>query len=281
MSIILSLSHANGSLWAAGPEGLYTSTGGDLQAVIQPEANLYCCCAIHDRVLVGGLPHGVAFKHNGTDTWQAGWTDAVDAPVVTLAADPQVEHTGVLLAGTDGGGILRTINRGSHWYSRNYGLRSFNVLALAWAPPAPATAWPRWQMAFAATEEGVYHSPNGGRGWKRSECPEHVYQTLAVDQGYHTTGVVLVGTEGDGLLRSNDGGLSFAPVPGTPSQINALAALAGGWLLSDAERLWHSHDGLTWTPIGDTPALVLLATDHQVWAGSEHGLTPVAIGAPA
>ncbi len=281
MSIILSLSQANGSLWAAGPEGLYTLTGGDLQPVTQPQANLYCCCAIHDRIFVGGLPHGVAFKLAQTDTWQGGWTDSVDAAVLTIAADPLVEHSGVLLAGTDGGGILRTINRGSHWYSRNFGLRSFNVLALAWAPPAPATAWPQWQMVFAATEEGVYHSPNGGRGWKRSDCPELVYQTLAVGKDYHTSGIVLAGTEADGLLRSTDGGLSFAPVAGTPAQINALAAAPDGWLLSDAERLWHSRDGLTWTPVGDTPALVLLAVGDQVWAGSEHGLTPVAIGAPA
>lgn len=280
MSIILSLSQANGKLWAAGPDGLFALTGGELQQVMQPQANLYCCCAIHDRIFTGGLPHGVAFKLNETETWQAGWTDSVDAPVVSLAADPLVEHTGVLLAGTDGGGILRTINRGSHWYSRNFGLRSFTVLAVAWAPPAPASAWPRWQMAFAATEEGVYHSPNGGRGWKRSECPEHVYQTLAVGPDYHTTGVVLAGTEGDGLLRSTDGGLRFVAVPGAPAQVNALTAVADGWLLSDAERLWHSPDGSTWTPISDTPALVLLATDDQVWAGSEHGLTPVAIGAP-
>ncbi len=281
MSIILSLSQTNGNLWAAGPDGLFTLADGELQSVIQPQANLYCCCAIHDRVFVGGLPHGVAFKLNQTDTWQAGWTDSVDAPVLTIAADPLAEYTGVVLAGTDGGGILRTANRGNHWYSRNFGLRSYNVLALAWAPTAPANAWPRWQMVFAATEEGVYHSPNGGRGWKRSDCPELVYQALAVSRDYHTSGVVLAGTEAGGLMRSTDGGLTFAAVPDSPSQVNALAATADGWLLSDPERLWHSRDGLAWTPVNDTPALVLLAAGDQVWAGGEAGLTSVATEALA
>jgi hypothetical protein len=274
MTIILSMSHSNSAIWAAGPDGLYTVSEGDLQQVPQPQQNLYCCCAIHDRILVGGLPHGVAFSLQRGENWQAGWMDNVDAPVVTLAADPQVEQTGVILAGTDGGGILRTVNRGSHWYTRNYGLRSFHVLALAWAPPAPETAWPRWQMVFACTEEGVYHSPNGGRGWKRSECPEAVYQTLAVAPGFHRSQVVLAGTESAGLFRSVDGGHRFEPVPDAPSQVNALAATASGWLLGDESQVWHSPDGLRWQPLGRTQAaLVLLAAGDDVWMGNDQGVT--------
>jgi hypothetical protein len=274
MSIILSLSKQNESLWAAGPEGLFTTQNGDLSPVPQPQQNLYCCCAIHDRILVGGLPHGVAFSLSANgENWQAGWMDNVDAPVVTLAADPDVEHSGVILAGTDGGGILRTVNRGSHWFTRNYGLHSFSVLALAWAPLAPKEAWPRWQMVFAGTEEGVYHSPNGGRGWKRSETPEAVYQAIAISPNYHRDGIVLAGTEGDGLYRSTDGGHIFRRVDGAPQQVNALAANANGWLLSDESQVWQSSDGLAWQPLGESrPALVLLASDQGIWAGTESGL---------
>jgi len=273
MTIILSISKHNGSMWAAGPEGLFRYEGGELAPVPQPQENLYCCCAIHDRVLVGGLPHGVAFSLQDGADWQAGWMDNVEAPVVTLAADPQVEGTGVILAGTDGGGILRSTNRGSHWFASNFGLRSYSVLALAWAPPAPASAWPRWEVVFAGTEEGIYHSPNGGRGWKRSESEEAVFQAIAVDPNFHRTGVVLAGTEDDGLFRSVDGGHSFERVPDAPAQINALAAADEGWLLSDETGLWTSPDGLTWQPKDDsTPALVLLHAHGSVIAGDEKGL---------
>ncbi len=280
MSIILSLSYAADTLWAAGPEGLYTLRDGSLHPVPQPQENLYCCCAIHDRVLVGGLPHGVAFSLQQGENWQAGWMDNVEAPVVTLAADPMVEHTGVILAGTDGGGVLRTANRGNHWTARNFGLRSFNVLALAWAPVAPADAWPRWQTVFACTEEGVYHSPNGGRGWKRMDCPEAVYQTLAVALDYHTSGVVLAGTESSGLLRSSDGGHTFTPVPDAPSQINALVATPGGWFLSDESQVWQSADGEQWQPLSSgRAALTLLTAGGAVWAGHEDGVDRVDAGA--
>lgn len=285
MTIILSVSQSNGSVWAAGPEGLYRYIDGALQAVPQPQENLYCCCAIHDRVLVGGLPHGVAFSLKQGEEWQAGWMDNVEAPVVTLAADPRVETTGVILAGTDGGGLLRTSNRGNHWFSSNFGLRSFTVLAVTWAPPAPASVWPRWEVAFAGTEEGVYHSPNGGRGWKRAVCPEAVFQVIAVDPDFHRTGVVLAGTEGEGLYRSVDGGHSFTAVPDAPTQINALVAtrLRGlpGWLLSDESGLWSSPDGLTWTATPSlegsrSPALALLPSQAGVLAGLESGLAIVA-----
>jgi ligand-binding sensor domain-containing protein len=272
MSIILSLSKGYNGLWAAGPDGLFQVSDGGLQQVPQPQENLYCTCAIHDRVLVGGLPHGVAYSLHQGDNWQAGWMDETHAPVVTIAADPRVEHSGVILAGTDGGGILRTINRGGHWYARNFGLRSFNVLALQWAPTAPSNAWPQWQMVFACTEEGIYHSPNGGRGWKRSDTPDAVYQCIAVDPEYHNTGVVLAGTEGDGLFRSTDGGHSFSQVDGSPMQVNALIAIAGGWLLSDADQLWQSADGVKWQPFLNQGALVLLSSGGETWMGTDEGV---------
>ena len=282
MSIILSMSQGYGGVWAAGPEGLYKVTSSEQQAageqqVAQPQQNLYCCAAIHDRILVGGLPYGVAFSLMDGEDWQAGWMDNVNAPVVTLAADPQVEYTCVLLAGTDGGGVLRSVNRGRHWYTRNFGLRSYSVLALAWAPPAPRDAWPRWQMVFACTEEGVYHSPNGGRGWKRSEGPEAVYQTIAVAPDYQQSRLVLAGTEADGLYRSTDGGYTFQPVSEAPAQVNALAATTQGWLLSDADQLYHSSDGLHWSPLSDTPALVLIANGEMAWAGTENGVQKIAL----
>lgn len=276
MSVILSLSQNARALWAAGPNGLFVVDGGELSSVLQPQQFLYVTCAIHDRVMVGGAPYGVAYSLNNGESWQASWMDRIDAPVVTLAPAPDVEMTGAILAGTEGGGVLRTANRGESWYSCNYGLHSLNVLHLAWAPTAPALAWPRWRTVYACTDEGIYHSPNGGRGWKRCTLQgvdEAVFQMVAPALNFHTSGLVLAGTESSGLWRSMDGGHTFALLPETPEQINALLVLPdGSWLLSDEAQLWSSPDGERWTPLSDSrPALTLFNGADGVWAGYDDG----------
>jgi hypothetical protein len=90
---------------------------------------------------------------------------------------------------------------------------------------------------------------------------------------FHQSGLVLAGTEEQGLWRSSDGGRTFAPVAAGPQRVDAIAATAGGWLLSDADGLWHSTDTLTWARVPNSkPALVLLPTAQGVWAGGETGV---------
>jgi len=273
MPIILSLTNVQNVLWAAGPEGLFKVNGHGIEAVPQPQQELACCGTDGSRILVGGMPHGTAFSLDAGGNWQASWMDGVDTSILCIAADPKVAESGVMLAGSAGGGILRTANRGYGWQVCNFGLQDYNVLALAWAPVAPADAWPQWEVVFAGTEDGVYRSPNAGRGWKRSDGIEGVVQTVAVAKDFHQSGVVLAGTEGQGLWRSDDGGRTFAAVSNGAERVDALAATAQGWLASDADGLWRSHDGLTWERVADSkPALVLLDTAQGIWAGGENGV---------
>lgn len=273
MAIILSISAAQEERWAAGPHGLFRIREDALAPVPQPQERLACCCAIHDRLLVGGAPHGVAYLINGVEEWQAAWMDGATPMVLCLAADPNVETSGVLLAGSEGDGIFRTTNRGQRWLPCNFGLHNYTVLTLAWAPPMAPDNWLRREVVFAGTEEGVYRSPNGGRGWRRADCPDAPYQSIAVGPDFHSSGVVLAGSEDQGLWRSTDGGRSFALVEGAPRRVNALASVPGGWLLSDDRQVWHSGDGLTWTPVeGSPPALVFFVAGERVLAGAEEGV---------
>lgn len=273
MAIILSISEANESGWAAGPNGLFKLASGQLTPLAQPMERLASVLALSQRLLVGGAPHGVAYTPDQGQSWQAAWMSGCQSPVLVLAADPDVDHTGVLLAGTEGEGILRSTDRGGYWFPCNYGLRNYMVLSISWAPSAPAKQWPRREVVFATTEEGVYRSPNGGRAWKRAECPDTVYQIVAASPRYHRDGLVLAGAEEDGLWRSTDGGRSFAQVASAPAQVNALCAWDGGWLLSDIERLWFSSDGELWQPLEESePALVLRKGQDRILTGSETGV---------
>ena len=272
MPIVLSLTQRDDALWALGPEGLYEYSDGELAPLPQPDAQPACCLSVGDRLLVGGATHGVAYA--GSDgAWQASWMDGVQASVVCMAADPDQAHSGVVLAGSSGGGILRTTNRGRHWSVCNFGLFNFDVLCMAWAPLQPAGQWPPLQAVFAGTEGGVYRSPNGGRGWKQSAGLNAPVISLAVAPDFHDGGAVLAGTEGAGLWRSEDGGFTFAAVPGAPEVVNALAAWDGGWLLSDAEGIWRSDDGAIWSRLeGIGPAFTLFPTPDGLLAGGMDGV---------
>lgn len=276
MPTLLSLSTHTGRLWGAGPEGLYRIEEGGLHPVSQPHQFPACCLAAEGRLLVGGAPLGVAFSLDDGATWQAGWMDGVDSRVVALAADPRVAETGVLLAGTEGGGVLRSWDRGRSWTPANVGLQEYHALALAWAPPAPPGVWPAWEVVFAGTEDGLYRSPNGGRAWKQSDGVQGVVLCIAVALDFHHSGVALAGTEDNGLWLSTDGGHCFSRVPGAPESINALAVNSDSWLLSDSEGLWHSPDGVSWERMtGSAPSLALLATEQGVLAALEDGVTLV------
>lgn len=274
MPIILSFAKVENHLWAAGPEGLYRLNGHGLEPVPQPESELACCGSDGERILVGGMPHGTAFSLNAGGNWQASWMDGVETGVLCIAPDPAVTETGVLLAGSAGGGILRSHNRGHSWTVCNFGLQDYTVLTVVWAPVAPAEAWPRWEVVFAGTETGVYRSPNGGRGWKRSEGLDGVVQVIALGPDFHQTGLVLAGTESMGLWRSSDSGRTFKPVANGPQRVDALTSTTKGWLLSDESGLWRSADGESWSAIpGSRPALTLFRTEQGIWAGGEDGAT--------
>jgi hypothetical protein len=273
MAIILSISESKESAWAAGPNGLFEIGSEQLSPLPQPMERLASVLALDSRLLVGGAPYGVAYTPDQGQNWQAAWMSGCQSPVLVLAADPDVVNSGVVLAGTEGEGVLRSTDRGGYWLPCNFGLRNYMILSLVWAPPAPPKQWPRREVVFATTEEGIYRSPNAGRAWKRAECPEAVYQIVAVSPQYHADGLVLVGAEEEGLWRSADGGRTFARVESAPTQVNALCAWEDGWLLSDIEQLWSSKDGETWQPVeGSEPALVLRKRADGIWAGSETGV---------
>ncbi len=281
MSIILSLSEYDGSIWAAGPYGLFTLGEDELTPTPQPMERLTAACALDDRIFTGGAPFGIAYLLNSAEQWQAAWREGAEAAILTFSTAPDYDDSGVILAGSEGDGVMRSRDRGIRWMPVNFGLQNLTVLTLAWAPAMDESAWPRWQVVFAGTEEGIYRSPNAGLGWKRSLSADAAYQTVAVAPDVHCSGQVLAGTETDGLWQSTDGGRTFAVVEGAPEQVNALAAVTSApagadqinWLLSDDTQLWRSADGVAWSPVGGSqPALCLLEVGGRIYAGGEDGV---------
>jgi photosystem II stability/assembly factor-like uncharacterized protein len=297
---ISGLTHGEtGNLWLCSPAGLFYEQDGQFR----PQAGLpfqgaSAVLALGKAVLSAGYPNHLLISPDEGRTWFQSRCEQVSAPVTCFVASPNFNRDAILLAGTDGDGLLRSTDGGHSWQLSNFGLRSFNILTLAcapdWEPVATSSAISyRYEFVFAATEEGVYQSPNGGRAWRFAGkgLPASPILSLAVSLDFKRLpalsdaqpsfhGTVFAGTDGAGLYRSQDGGQSWQTLHSFPQDaiVNALHFTSQGILLAATgeQGILASADfGATWSSrleIEDS-VLCLGEWDGKLLAGTaESGL---------
>ncbi len=118
-----------------------------------------------------------------------------------LAIDPVTPQT--LYAGTEGGGVFKTVNSGGNWSTINTGLTNKIVHSLKIDPSTP-------QTVYAGTEKGgVFKSINGGMVWRavNTGLTNTFVRSLAIDPASPQT--IYTGTDG-GVFKSIDGGANWS-----------------------------------------------------------------------
>jgi photosystem II stability/assembly factor-like uncharacterized protein len=247
------------SAWAASPAGLFQAAQGawSLARGGMPLAQVGAVLAVRRYVLAASLQGGAAFSLDGGASWQLSHIEQTQAPLSCLAASPNFWQDGVLLAGTQGDGVLRSTDSGRTWQLANFGLRSFTIFALV-----PAPTWGRREAVFVGAADGVYYSPNGGRAWKPGGLSQHAILSLAIGPNFDQDGTLLAGAE-DGLFRSQDAGKTWAAVDlglSPPPTVNALWFSPDGcaWMGTSEHGVWRSSDGgACWTALEGSPRSVL------------------------
>ncbi len=229
-------------LWICSPTGLYCQKNGQftqyLDGVLSHGAS--AVLALGKEVLVAGYPNALLCSPDGGKTWFSSRVEQISSPVTCFAASPNFKNDATVLAGSDGDGILRSTDSGNSWQLSNFGLRSLNILSLICAPvwkreAASNTIVYNHEIIFAATESGIYRSPNAGRAWRFAGdgLPQVPILSIAVSPDFKRTstpdgasfsGVVFAGTDSAGLYRSLDGGQSWQAVTAisTDTIINTL-----------------------------------------------------------
>ena len=149
------------------------------------------------RVIYAGTWHLAWRTQNSGSTWgmvHRGMID--DSDVMTLTIDPRNRRTLVATACT---GIYRSDDGGLGWTKlRGIPYSSRRTRAFAQGVDDPS-------LLLAGTTEGLWVSENDGDSWVRTTPKDLVVNAVVAQPG----GVVLLGTEGAGVLRSSDGGLSW------------------------------------------------------------------------
>jgi photosystem II stability/assembly factor-like uncharacterized protein len=175
-------------------------------------------------------------------------------------------------------GIYRSANVGGHW-SRIRGIPSSSRRTRAFAQDLG-----RPETFFAGTTEGLWRSDDASATWRLLSAKELVVNAVLPLPG----GVVLLGTDGAGVLRSADLGRTFAAAnEGFSSRFISRVLVAPGGRVLAAVGHDRRHGGVftsssdgTWTSLGTglegREVLSLAAAgegeDEVVLAGTDNGV---------
>lgn len=205
--------------------------------------------------------------------------------VTALAAARDGEGRGVLFAAT-AVGIRSSLDAGQTWIALDAGQGAPFVTALA-----PSVNFARDQTIYIGTADGCYRSIDAGRNWHPLLTGGRIFGLSITPGGGRgggdeETGTLFVGTESDGIIRTDDGGrnwghanpglldltvLALAFSPRFAQDGTGFAATAAGlYRTRNGGKAWRQVD----LPVED-PAVQCLgispqfATDKTVFAGTE------------
>ncbi len=184
---------------------------------------LACARSADDQepVLAGGAM-GLFRSRDHGESWTAILNTVHVRALAALPAHKGGSDSSVVLAGTEADGVLRSENGGESWTTSNPGLLDRTVLSLATILDGEDRV-----IALAGTVSGVYLSRNAGRAWRPvfiSEEGGDVESIAAVsrpDGGW----TAFATSSMQGLLRSDDGGLTWNIVDSFPGSGSALIAV--------------------------------------------------------
>ncbi len=122
-----------------------------------------------------------------------------DSDVFSIAID---ERNSTRLYASACTGVYRSENRGSTWKRLKVLPNDFQVRAQVVAVDPSDSS-----KVFAGTTEGLFISRNSGQSWTRVTAPDLTINAIQIDP--QNGNLVLAGTELSGVLRSEDGGISW------------------------------------------------------------------------
>lgn len=256
-------------------------------------------------LFAGTLGEGVFRSADDAESWEPSSSGLANLNVLSIVTMP----SGDVFGGTFGGGVFRSVDGGRNWAAVNNGLPDLEVVALASSVDG---------VIYAATSAGgVFQSDNRGRSWTYVGLERMFISSIAVtpggevvaavageglyllsDDGFWTgvyqshpgkdiwditvssSGQLFIASNGGGVLRSDDGGKSWAAINTGLTDLNTGAisvSPSNVLLVGTAKGIFRSvDDGRTWTHLPSSPveeAIRCLTSgpDGSVFAGTLRG----------
>ncbi len=169
--------------------------------------------------------------------------------VSCIVLDPLAPST--IYAGTRGGGVFKSIDKGGSWTAVNSGLTDFKIGGIAVDPMNAGTVY------ASSSNAGLFKSTNGGQSWTviNTGLPGFYTEVPTIDPT--NTDTLYAGTGGAGIYKSTDGGEHWtAANVGLPEGATITALALDGrnsgtlYAGTDFDGVFKTEDGgLTWTAV--------------------------------
>ncbi len=174
----------------------WSRTGTDLSGLVQVESLAFD--PADPRILYAGTWRQAYRTRDGGSTWaRIAEGMVLDATIYSWDfADSDPRDIWVSTCGW----VYRTRDGGDHWTRFKNGFTNRRSQAVRRDPRRPG-------VVYAATVGGLHRSVDGGENWSRISRESLVVTALEVDRA---TGRLYVGTEGEGVFVSDDGGATLA-----------------------------------------------------------------------
>lgn len=188
--------------------------------------------AVGDTVLYHANPgHGLFASTNAGASWQMIWPSVPESAAGLTADETYVYYStayGIYRYLKNGGGLASALHFPLYQQFANVKI-------------ADSILW-------ASSNTMLYKSVNRGANWTvAAEIPNL--------RCFHPHGNTVLAATGDALLRSDDGGLTWATLDNFPDGVQQLDWQDGCWLAlcSETPVLWSADDGQNWWPPATGP----------------------------
>jgi photosystem II stability/assembly factor-like uncharacterized protein len=239
----------NGMYALADSHPYFSRDGGETWRMVGPPQFQALSFAVElgptDHLYLGSKGQGLAVSKDGGESWTLSSGELRHADITNLTTDPT--KPGRVYLGTRHNGLYRTTDEGENWSLISRDLGRAVVAALAQHPTDPKVLYagtmdgvyrsedgggewrlvsgpmgklfvqglamgPEGKLIYAGTQSGIYVSEDGGATWHWAEDDTGGIVVFNVVIDPHDANRIYAGSWGHNVLRTTDGGLTWAPV---------------------------------------------------------------------